>query len=228
MCSTNAEIKTLHQDCKSQGDENNREARSWEAEKEFTAMQGLLKLFSICFRYPDDKVYEVLQQNRNILQSLAEEQGDGDFRLPGQQELEAEFVALFVNNKGFVPVVPYASYYLQEDGLLFGPEVKELSRMMQDVGLEIKDDITEPPDHIYLLLELCAEIAGVLASEKDYRKCGCFLVFQNLLSNYLSPMLEGFVQAISNHAGLRFYQLMGRSLQDYITFQANLYQEIPG
>ena len=109
----------------------------------------------------------------------------------------------------------------------FSVKVGDLSRMMQDVGLEVKECVTEPPDHIHLLLEFCGELAGVLSKERDYKNCSYFLLLQNVLCNYLSPMLDEFVRAISNHASLGFYEQMGKSLQEYISFQANLDQENP-
>ncbi len=69
------------------------------------------------------------------------------------QELESEFVRIFVNTRGGVSAPLYHSCYHDDQNLLMNEPALEMSRMLCNTGMDIGPDIGEPPDHLCIELE---------------------------------------------------------------------------
>lgn len=178
------------------------------------AMERMFWLFSLCFRYPGEEVHLRLRESRPLLERTALEATSEAPNLPDQQEMQAEYVRLMVNNYGHVPAVPYASCYLHEEGLLMGTVHREIVRIARNAGRELREDIREPADHIHLLLELCAEMAGALrrgeSGPRGYEALG------TIVRRYIAPMAEPFCENIREHARQAFYPDLAVAFRDFI------------
>ena len=193
-----------------------------------SAVSNVFMLYSLVFRYPSPEVREELERQLPHLQAILEEYGESAAELPSQTDLEAEYVALFVNNNGFVPAVPYASYYL-DDGQLLGPSTRRLRHMVHALGLELREETHELEDHVYVLLELCAELAGRLSHDAS-RSFGSqwlagVLVFTD---DYLRPMLEKLSEGIVRYASLDLYPAAVRSLSRFASELDGVYASALG
>lgn len=70
------------------------------------------------------------------------------------EELEAEYVRLFVNDRGRVIAPLYESCYEDEKNpRLMGPAAIRMQKRLEAEGMAIGDDIREPPDHLAIELE---------------------------------------------------------------------------
>ncbi|MEF8943220.1 MAG: molecular chaperone TorD family protein, partial [Desulfohalobiaceae bacterium] len=177
-------------------------------------------LFSLCFRYPGEDVYLRLRENAGLLERLLGEASPGAVELPDPQEMQAEYVRLMVNNYGHVPAVPYASCYLQEEGLLLGTVHRDIARIIRDTGRELSEDIREPPDHIHLLLEFCAETAGAIRRGESGRQG--YEALCTIVCRYIASMAEPFCANIREHARLGLYGNLAVAFRDFIAEMVDL------
>jgi TorA maturation chaperone TorD len=179
------------------------------------AVSNLFMLYSLVFRYPSPEVRSELERQLPYLRAILQEYGESAAELPSQTDLEAEHVALFVNNNGFVPAVPYASFYLDE-GQLLGPSTRRLRRMMSELGLKLREERHELEDHIYALLELCAEIAGRLSQETSRNVEPQWLAALLVVTeDYLRPMLDKLSEGIMRYASFDLYPAAVHSLSRF-------------
>ena len=73
-----------------------------------------------------------------------------------QLELAADFAALFLLD-GKRAALPYASYYLEEDGHLFGQIETAMQGLLADNQLAVDKQFNEPADHLAVILTTLAE-----------------------------------------------------------------------
>lgn len=185
--------------------------------QELFAASNLFMLFSLIFRYPRPEVRLELENQLPLLQAALREYGESTVDLPAQSDLEAEYVALFVNNNGFVPAVPYASFYLDEEGQLLGPSTGRLRRMLYSLGLSLQEETYELEDHLYVLLELCAELCRRLALRESHDPWPQWLGALFLVSyDYLSPMLDKLSSGLLRYASFDMYPAAVRCLAGFV------------
>ncbi len=70
-----------------------------------------------------------------------------------QQEIESEFVRIFVNTRGGVSTPLYHSCYYDDQKLLMKKPALEMFEMLEHAGITLGPDIGEPPDHLCIELE---------------------------------------------------------------------------
>jgi len=73
------------------------------------------------------------------------------------ENLEEEYVRLFINDRQGLSTLPYASCHVElasgEKALLMGEPALEMRQRFQSKGLSTAEDIGEPPDHLSIELE---------------------------------------------------------------------------
>ena len=178
------------------------------------SMEGMFWVFSLCFRYPSEEVYLRLRENRGLLELITREVTSGTPELTDLQEMQAEYVRLMVNNYGHVPAVPYASCYRHGEGLLMGTVQNEIARIMRDAGRELGEDIREPADHVHLLLEFCADMAGAVRRGESGQQS--FEALGTIFRGYIAPMAEPFCDNIREHARQVFYRDLAVAFRDFV------------
>ncbi|BAI81083.1 cytoplasmic chaperone TorD [Deferribacter desulfuricans SSM1] len=181
----------------------------------FESLSSVFFILSLCFRYPDDNVYNKLKELLPSFKDFFEDYLNKELMLEDQSEMEAEYVRLFVTNYGGVIAVPYASFYLEEEKLLMGESTVQLRDMMEEEGFILKEDIKEVPDHIYILLEFASSLINKIIdlnkSGEDYKKTLATLF--TVLYAYIGRFVVDFSDKVINESKLDFYRDAAKALK---------------
>lgn len=115
------------------------------------------------------------------------------------EDLQAEYVRLFINGPGGVAAPPYASIYVQDSGLLRQQGYDEAVALYNKAGLEatVTD---ESPDHISIELAFLA----LLLDQQKYQAAGAFL------QDHLCSWYPKFYARLMLAEPDPFYQLMAQ------------------
>lgn len=115
------------------------------------------------------------------------------------ESLSQEFHNLFIG-VGRGELVPYASWYLS--GLLLSKPLATLRKSLSDLGMERKDEISEPEDHIAALCEVMSMLIleGAEASFAD----------QNVFfTQYIGSWASEFFDDLQRAPSAQFYKAVG-------------------
>ena len=194
---------------------------------------GLKNVFfflALMFRYPEDKVYSEICRHMDAFTGFFEEYADTVPAIPARADLQSEYVSLFVNNRGFVPAIPYASCYLDE-GLLMGESLLSLRRIMGKTGFMLDGSVRELEDHLSVLLEFCASLVNILingqktADRIEYENISALL---EITYRYIDPVIDRFTQGIDDYATHDFYKVAGQALKRLIQDSDTIYSQLLG
>lgn len=72
---------------------------------------------------------------------------------PGHEELESEYVRLFIAGPGGIPAPLYESCHLDDRPRTMGEPALAMRDRLDAAGLEVSLDSNEPPDHLTIELE---------------------------------------------------------------------------
>ncbi len=182
------------------------------------ALQGCFLILSLLFRYPGPEVYQNLSEHLQGFEPFFQAYAGRSPRLIPQEELQAEYVRLFVNNRGFVPVIPYLSYYRDSNRLLAGNSLKRIRDHMKRTGFVLDEDLGELEDHLAVLLEFCARIFSKCPrAEPPAEDEGVRL--QTLLQPCAGYLLEAAPEMrglIREHAQYDIYRVAGDTLENFL------------
>lgn len=110
-----------------------------------------------------------------------------------------EFFALFVG-LGRGELLPYASYYLT--GFLYSRPLARLREDLARLGVERAGSLSEPEDHVAILLETMAGLAaGRFAAEKGAE--------QRFFERHLEPWAARFFADLESAGTADFYRAVG-------------------
>jgi TorA maturation chaperone TorD len=140
--------------------------------------------------------------------------------VPDREELQAEYVRLFVNNLGFVPAVPYASYHLDDGGLLRGRSYFRLVEIMRAAGFELRDRVTEQADHVAVLFEFCSLLAEAVRKGQDAEQN--LQTLAAVLREFIAPTVQGLAAALREHAHFDFYPRIAALGQEVLQDAADI------
>ncbi len=70
-----------------------------------------------------------------------------------QQELESEFVKIFINTRSGVSAPLYHSCYHGDENILMNKPALEMADLLEQAGIDLDSGIGEPPDHLCIELE---------------------------------------------------------------------------
>jgi TorA maturation chaperone TorD len=152
------------------------------------SLHSLSRLFSYPFTWPRAKDLEGLDPETR--KKWGQETGPG-----GLEELQNQYVSLFINSLPEVPCPPFGSVYLE--GTVMGQSTVRIKKLYAKYGLET-DEI---PDHIAAELAFLRFLADpkVQADPKDYQALLAHLrrwtpeFFERVMQNDSS----GFFKAVS-------------------------------
>lgn len=174
-------------------------------------LSNILMFLSLAFRYPDVKVYSRLKESVKYFDDFFEEYTGKALHLESNDDMQVEYVRLFVANKDGVPASPYASVYLSKDGLLFSEHLLKLRDLMLKTGFELKKEYKDLEDNIYIMLEYMSIMIGRLNIDGISAAKGFFLVAYGLVL----PMCEFFCKRIIEEAKLDFYKQLALGLLEF-------------
>ncbi len=127
-------------------------------------------------------------------------------------EIEAEFENLFVIPFDNQPIPLEASFYL--DGKIYGPSLAKLRELLRNEGLSKREEISEPEDHLGLLLAFME----VVCRENN------LISQQKLFYKFLRPCAEGVIEKIMERTP-DFYQKVAVFLKNFLELEKRFYEE---
>jgi TorA maturation chaperone TorD len=115
------------------------------------------------------------------------------------EQIEREYFDLFVG-LGRGELFPYASYYLT--GYLHGRPLARIRESLKQIGLERTEGQSEPEDHVAVLFEVMAGLAGgrIIAPGGTDR---------NIFENHLKPWVGRFFSDLEHAGSATFYKSVG-------------------
>ncbi|WP_188020395.1 TorD/DmsD family molecular chaperone [Deferribacter autotrophicus] len=179
------------------------------------SLSSVFFFLSLCYRYPDKEIYERIKEALPVFQDFFEDYVGHLPELPGQVDMEAEYVRLFVSNYGGVVAVPYASYYLEEEKLLMGETTVALRDMMNNEGFALKEDIKEVVDHVYIILEFCSGLINKIIDmkKKNENFINTLATLFTVLYNYIGKYVVDFSDKVIEGSNLAFYKDVSAALK---------------
>ena len=116
------------------------------------------------------------------------------------ESLKLEFHNLFIG-VGRGELVPYASWYLS--GLLLSKPLAALRKSLSDLGMQRKDGINEPEDHIAAL----CEVMSMLILEGGENS---FADQEHFFSQYMKSWASEFFNDLQQAPSAQFYKAVGK------------------
>jgi TorA maturation chaperone TorD len=115
------------------------------------------------------------------------------------ERIEREYFDLFVG-LGRGELFPYASYYLT--GYLHGRPLARIRETLKQIGLERAEEQSEPEDHVAVLFEVMAGLAGgqIIAPGGTDR---------TIFENHLKPWVGRFFSDLEQAESATFYKSVG-------------------
>lgn len=193
-----------------------------------TSLSNVFMFLSFMFRYPSKGVYDEVFTNFNDFELFFTEYLKKVPSLPFQEELESEYVSLFITRQGGIPAAPYASLYTGDEKLLMRDSTLVLKNLMFQSGFQIGEDTKDVEDNLYIMLEFISSILGQLVAselcQKDViAKLSAVMV---VINKYIAAMLPEFSEKVIKSVNLDFYKDMVELLKQLIGDMDNLYLEL--
>jgi len=134
------------------------------------------------------------------------------------QDLEREYHDLFIG-LGRGELVPYGSYYLT--GFLYEKPLANLRRDMAILGIQRREDVREPEDHVGAVLEM---MAGLIDGSFD-APINDFAAQQRFFATHVEPVAPRFFADLEKANAAQFYRpvaKVGRLFLEVETFAFQL------
>jgi TorA maturation chaperone TorD len=163
---------------------------------------NLFRFLSLCFTYPNDDRFQALADTLSLLATDLEiEQSCADTDTPlSIEDMQAEYVRLFINGPGGVAAPPYASVYINHTGLLRQQGFDEALAMYRRAGLE-PDSSDDLPDHIRYELAFIA----LLLERGDHDRA------EEFIDRHLGRWFPRFANRLLSAEPHPFYHTLGRA-----------------
>lgn len=192
------------------------------------ALKNIFFFFALAFRYPDERIYSELVTHMAAFSAFFKKYAGAAPSIPPLIDLQAEYVSLFVNNKGFVPATLYVSTYLGH-GQLMGEAYFKLKQIMAESGFMMDDSIAELEDHLSVLLEFNASQLNVLIEKNADDIDSAQKIIERLLKincRYIGGFINLFSDAVKLHASFDFYKVAARALQRFIKTTDDIFAQL--
>ena len=193
------------------------------------ALKNVYFFFGLIFRYPDEGVYTEIQKNLEAFNDLFLEYGHGSFpSLPPIFDLQAEYVSLFVNNKGFIPALPYASSHMDK-GQLMGKTYFRIKHILQESGFCMDASAAELEDHLAILMESSAGMVHALLEKKrDIKNRISMISALKQIASCVENWVDDFAEKINEYGSMDFYKDSSEALKNFIHDADNVYEQVFG
>ncbi|HIP39928.1 MAG TPA: hypothetical protein EYG88_11210 [Desulfocapsa sulfexigens] len=155
----------------------------------------------------ESRIQPEIDEGVRQLQHLLEEQN--------LEELKEEFYTLFVDPYNEQSVELNASHYL--DGKNFGPSLVRYRQLLKDAGLVKESDVTEPEDHLVLMLDALATLI-----EEDTESGEVKEQQATLITTFLQPMARAMKQQLTDNPQADFYLSCTLFLNGYLELEQGL------
>jgi len=191
------------------------------------SLSSVFMFLSALFRYPDEDIYNTIREIIPTFKDFLEEYSEGTFTLASRDEMETEYVKLFVANIGGVPAPLYSSVYTDSERLVNRDSTVKLKNLMESTGFAVDSGIKELEDNLYIMLEYLSHLFLRFPKNADENeKLKYLYAVINVTNNYIKPMLPEFCNKISEYAEIGFYKEIGTILYNFINDIDNVYMEV--
>jgi TorA maturation chaperone TorD len=192
------------------------------------ALKNIYFFLGLLFRYPDETVYFEIHRHMEAFCGFFSEYGGDIPFLPPNSDLQAEYVSLFVNNKGFVPAMPYASPHMDK-GLLMGGTYFRIKHLLYESGLSLKPSVAELEDHLAILLESCAHLVqSLIEGSVDVEKNRVMFFTLREITSCIENWIDDFEDKIHSYASFEFYKASAKALKNFIRDADNVFEQALG
>ncbi len=192
------------------------------------ALKNVFFFLGLIFRYPDEIVYNEINRHMKPFAGFFTEYGEGVPPLPPISELQAEYVSLFVNNKGFVPALPYASSHIDQ-GLLMGKSYFKIKQVLENSGFRLDAAAGELEDHISVLLESCSDLVfSIIENKSNARKIQTIALTLHEITSCIKMWIDKFAESIRAYAAMDFYKISGEALRNFMENTDQIYHQVLG
>ena len=192
------------------------------------ALSQIFLFLSLVFRYPSNEVYNTLSENLENFNDLFDEYLDKRPELPSHDDIEPEYVSLFIAKKGGAPAPLYASVYTDDEKLLLRDSTVRLKRIMAECGFEINESLDEIEDNLYIILEFVyAVLQNIINGELNQKELAdkFYCVFVAVYE-YLNEFVAEFSSKVQEFANFEYYNLMSVLLKEFINEFDDILEEI--
>ena len=202
-----------------------------------TARSLIYNTLSLCYIYPDDKVYASIARIgwirgfRDVFNLLDEKTFDDNLRaieqvISGAEEgkqlgMAREYTRLFINAFPHVIAPPYGSIYLEKEGPISAKTTLQVLRFYHEAGFTFKEDHPGLPDHIAHELEFMGILAGEESQESWKEKIKLEEIQMNFLSRFILPWVPAFCEKVMEHSRYPFYVYLGKLTKEFVNFEKN-------
>ncbi len=188
---------------------------------EVSRARALLYDFLSLFFLPDfdDEKYRTAKEVIENIPSTGIEDFDAakealaaSLRKKEAAEIREEFETLFITPFEGAQIPLEASYYLE--GKIYGPSLSKLRELLLEIGLVKQSDVSEPEDHLGLLLAFMAEAIRKKGLSRQ----------RKLFYNFLRPCALEVAGKIEGERA-PFYRLVGGMLKAFLRIEEHFFEE---
>ncbi|MEC9493192.1 TorD/DmsD family molecular chaperone [Flexistipes sp.] len=191
------------------------------------SLSSVFMFLSALFRYPNEDIYNTIREITPTFKDFLEEYSDSNLELPSKDEMETEYVKLFVANIGGVPAPLYSSVYTDSEKLVQRDSTVKLKNLMESTGFAVESEIKELEDNLYIMLEYLSHLFLSFSEDtNEIEKLKYLYAAINVIKKYIQPMFPEFYNKITEHAGISFYKESATILYNFIDDIDNIYKEV--
>lgn len=132
-----------------------------------------------------------------------------------EQELENEFVRIFINTRGGVSAPLYHSCYCDDENLLMKEPALEMSALLEQAGMGLGPDVGEPSDHLCIELEYLFFLLSQPHLHNDQQLSEHIRIFAG---DFMLPWLEKFHKRIPESGPASFFAHSALSMNRLLSF----------
>lgn len=183
----------------------------------FTALANSSMFLSLLFRYPNDNVYDLLRDNWEAFGDFLNEYTSDFPALYDQTEMQSDFIKLFKQDFKGSKVVPYISYYTEENKTLYGESTFKIREWMATEGFVLDTETTDLEDNIYIVLEFLSALFGRLAQPENIE--AWYATLQNLYrltDTYGAVITDEFAKLVQKREEMPFYAAAAALLDSFL------------
>lgn len=132
-----------------------------------------------------------------------------------EQELESEFVRIFINTRKGVAAPLYHSCYHDDQYLLMKEPSIKMAELLETAGMDIGPDVGEPPDHVSIELEYLYFLLNQDHALNDPEFSAHIRIFTR---QFMLPWIDIFQSRIPEQGVSIFFAHSARAMKELISF----------
>lgn len=183
----------------------------------FNVLANASMFLSLAFRYPGDDVYDTLKDNWTAFEDFIADYSENKPELYDQTEMESDYIKLFEQDMEGNKIVPYISYYTEDNKTLYGESTFKVREWMAQEGFALNEEVKELEDQIYVVLEFMSALFRKLAEPENIEQWYSTLNnLYSLLENYGPVVADEFASKVAKRDDMPFYRDFAVILKEFL------------